>query len=265
MTLNLRYENKWDVGKRSWAERILGIVRMVRSESPDFLGIQEGQHGQVADLRASLSDYDFRGLGRDDGIRKGEYTGIFFRRDRFELDEGKSGMIWLSATPKKPGSMTWGNSFPRIATWVRLTDRSSAKTVWVVNVHLDHQSQESREKGVALMAGELTRMNLDDEAVIWLGDFNATADNEAVQFLQGKKSSIARVSGYDGLQETFSTANPGATPKGSLHFWMSDPKRQWKVDHIFVSKWAEVLEARVITSGEPYLSDHFPVMAKVRF
>jgi endonuclease/exonuclease/phosphatase family metal-dependent hydrolase len=40
---------------------------------------------------------------------------------------------------------------------------------------------------------------------------------------------------------------------------------KWKLDHIFVSKDAEILEARVLRSGEPYISDHFPVVARVRW
>jgi endonuclease/exonuclease/phosphatase family metal-dependent hydrolase len=68
-----------------------------------------------------------------------------------------------------------------------------------------------------------------------------------------------------GLLETFNQLHPKDKERGTLHFWMSDPNRQWKVDHIFVSKQAKVLEAKVIKSGEPYLSDHFPVKARVKF
>jgi endonuclease/exonuclease/phosphatase family metal-dependent hydrolase len=46
---------------------------------------------------------------------------------------------------------------------------------------------------------------------------------------------------------------------------MNDVNRQWKVDHIFVSKQAKVMESKIVKSGEPYLSDHFPVKARVKF
>lgn len=265
MTFNIRYENGGDKGKRSWSERVVGIVKMLRTEQPDFLGIQEGLHGQVADLRASLSDYGFVGMGRSDGKRGGEYAGIFYQRDRFAVDGDKSGMIWLSDTPDKAGSMTWGNEIPRVATWARLLDRASGQGIWVVNMHLDHRNQPSREKGVRLMMEKLVAMNRDGDPVVWMGDFNAVEGNPAVDFLAGKRSSIPPVKGFDGMVETFDALNAGEKKRGTLHFWMSDPNRQWKVDHIFISKGGEVLRSGVLRGGEPYLSDHFPVTATVRF
>ena len=71
MTFNIRYENEGDKGRRSWGERVVGIVKMLRSERPDVMGIQEGLHGQVADLLASLPEYGFSGMGRSDGQRAG--------------------------------------------------------------------------------------------------------------------------------------------------------------------------------------------------
>ncbi|MEP2776069.1 MAG: endonuclease/exonuclease/phosphatase family protein [Luteolibacter sp.] len=265
MTFNVRHENGNEIGRRAWAERLLGIVKMLRVEAPDIFGTQEGQHGQMADLWASLPDYDFHGCGRADGENDGEYAGIYFRRDRFEFDEKQAGTIWLSDTPEKAGSKTWGNEFPRVATWLRLTDRVSGKGVWVINMHLDHRNQPSREKGVRLVAERLVAMNAQGDPVVWLGDFNAVEGNAAVEFLRGAPSSVKKVEGFDGLKETFDELHAKERKRGTLHFWMSDPNRQWKVDHIFVSKEAEVLESGIVKSGEPYLSDHFPVVARVRW
>ncbi|MFD2258055.1 endonuclease/exonuclease/phosphatase family protein [Luteolibacter algae] len=265
MTFNLRYENAEEVGRRAWSERVVGIVGSIREQKPDILGIQEGLHGQVADLRISLPDYAFSGVGRDDGKRSGEYAGIFFNKDRFEKDDGRSGMVWLSDTPEVPGSKSWGNRIPRIATWVLLTDRSSGQRFWAINMHLDHKSQVSREKGVRLMARKLSEMNSSRDPVVWMGDFNAVENNQALRFLSGKSSEIEKVSDFPDLRETFAALHPNESKRGTLHFWMSDPNRQWKVDHIFVSKEASVLEAKIVRSGEPYLSDHFPVTARVRF
>jgi endonuclease/exonuclease/phosphatase family metal-dependent hydrolase len=265
MTFNVRYENGGDWGRRAWRERIVRIVGAIRVEKVDILGIQEGLHGQVADLRVSLPDYDFHGLGRDDGKRAGEYSGLFFRKDRFEKDEKKSGMIWLSATPQVPGSKTWGNDIPRVATWLRLVDRVSGQGLWVVNVHLDHRSQPSKEKGMRLVAEKLVEMNPEGEPVVLMGDFNATEPNEVLKFLSGENSSIPQVAGFPGLVETYGKFHGGKRSKGSVNFWRNDPKLDWKLDHIFVSKNAEILGAEVLRHGEPYLSDHFPVTARMRW
>ena len=265
MSFNIRYENAQDEGVRAWASRVVGVVGAVRGEGVDVLGMQEGLHGQVADLRASLSEYDFAGVGRDDGRRGGEYAGIFFRRDRFEKDEGRSGMIWLSETPEVAGSKSWGNEITRMASWVRLVDRVSGRVLWVVNLHLDHRSQESKERGVRLMVERLVGLNGEGDAVVWMGDFNATEGNEVIRFLGGRDSKIPRVEGFAGFVETYAEGHPRERVPGSVNFWRSDPKLQWKLDYIFVSKGGEVVEARVMRTEEPYLSDHFPVVARVRW
>ncbi len=265
MTFNLRYENRGDRGSRSWAQRVVGIVEMLRTERPDVLGVQEALHGQVADLRASLPGYSFAGQGRSDGARSGEYAGIFYSRDRFEPDGERSGMIWLSDTPDKPGSRTWGNEIPRVATWVRLTDRASGQALWVVNIHLDHRNQPSREKGVRLIVERLLKLNPDGEPVVWMGDFNAVEANPAVQFLKGKPTPIPPLKGFRGMTETFDALHPDVKDRCTLHFWMDEPNPILKVDHILISKGGEVLRSGILRGGEPHLSDHFPVTAEVRF
>lgn len=261
MTFNLRYENDRETGKRAWRNRVVGIIDMLVKEKVEILGIQEGQHGQVADIRASMPDFGFEGVGRTDGEKRGEYTGIFYRKDRFELDPNHHGTFWLSDTPEKPGSKSWGNSYPRMATWVRLLDRSSGQALWVVNTHFDHMNQESRDKGVRLIVKKLMAMNQAGEPSVVMGDFNATERNTAVRYLSESHPGI----GFEGMRETYDALNAGEKKRGTLHFWMNDVNRQWKVDHIFVSKKAKILESKIVRSGEPYLSDHFPVKARVRF
>ena len=90
-------------------------------------------------------------------------------------------------------------------------------------------------------------------------------DRFAVAFLGGKRTPILAVKGFNGMVETFDVLNAGVKERGTLHFWMSDPNRQWKVDHIFISKGGEVLRSGILRGGELYLSDHFPVTATVRF
>lgn len=265
MTFNIRYENRGDWGRRAWKHRVVGMIGAIREESPDVLGIQEGLHGQVADLRASLPDYSFAGIGRDDGQRKGEYAGLFFRKDRFEKDEAASGTLWLSDTPGIAGSKSWGNEIPRIATWVKLTDRSSGKNLWVANVHLDHRSQSSREKGLKLLVEKLLTMNPIGEPIVVMGDFNATENNEVLRFLRGEKSSVPAVDGFGGFLETYGVFHKGRRSKGSVNFWKSNPDLNWKLDHILVSRDAKILDAKVLRHGESYLSDHFPVTARVRW
>lgn len=49
--------------------------------------------------------FDHVGVGRNDGKEAGEYSPIFFDRERFEVANWTT--IWLSDTPNVPGSVGW--------------------------------------------------------------------------------------------------------------------------------------------------------------
>jgi endonuclease/exonuclease/phosphatase family metal-dependent hydrolase len=255
MTFNVRYENDVDAGSRAWRQRVAGIVRMIREESPDVIGIQEARHGQTADLWASLPDYEFVGRARDDGRRGGEYAGIFFRRDRFEADAADQGTFWLSDTPQQAGSKTWGNGIPRTATWLRLTDRASHRGFYVFNTHWDHRHQGAREKSARLTAERIRARRRAGEPVVLLGDFNAVESNPAV----------AGLTAGAGLIDTFDTLHPGERNRRTLHFWSDTREGRVKVDHILVSRGAVIMAAAIRDGDEPMVSDHFPVTARVAF
>lgn len=266
-TFNLRYENGGDPASRSWSQRIAKAVRVTRGMAPDVMGVQEGLHGQVADLRVSLPDFGFHGIGRDDGRRTGEYSGIFFRRDRFEPDVSERGTFWLSATPEKPGSKTWGNEIPRVVTWLRLVDRATGRGFYVFNTHWDHRHQGSRVKAAELIAERIDARTHAGDPVVLMGDFNAVESNPAVAYLAG---SAVRLDGKTkrwagGLRETFLAIHPPKTHRRTLHLWSGSLEGPWKIDHILVSKSARVLEAEVLRDDPPFVSDHFPVTARVEF
>lgn len=253
-SFNLRYENDGDRGWRAWPRRIDRVVRTIRQLDADVLGVQEALHGQAADLRASLPDYAFHGVGRDDGDRAGEYAAIFYKADRFEPDLDDCGTFWLSDFPEQPGSRTWGNEVVRCATWLRLTDRTAGRAFYVFNTHYDHRHQGSREKASALITGRIGARRHPGEPVVLLGDFNATEGNPAVEhFIQW------------GLEDPYRVLHQGESDRRTLHFWSGDTDGWAKVDHILVSQGARFDGAGIHRVGnrreEP--SDHYPVWARI--
>lgn len=268
VTFNIRNDNNdRDRDDRLWTRRTANAVRLIRKMSPDVMGMQEVTHGQAADLRASLPDYEFYGRARDDGERKGEYAAIFYRGDRFNLDRADCGMFWLSSMPEVPGSMTWGNTFPRVVTWVRLLDRSTGRGFYVYNTHLDHRHQGSREEAAVLISKRIDQRKRPDEPIILLGDFNAVEGNPALTYLAGKSVTVAG-SGRrwnNGLIDTYQLLHPSEKSQVSLHLWNGNGGRGWKVDHILAGKGAKVMESAVVMDALPFSSDHFPVTARVVF
>jgi len=267
MSFNVRYENDGDAGARAWRQRVPGAVHMIRAQKPDVFGVQEALHGQAADLWASLPDYEFFGVGRDDGKRAGEYSGIFYQRDRFEADAMDCGTFWLSDTPEVTGSHTWGNEIPRVATWLRLTDRATGRGFYVFNTHWDHKNQPSRERAALLLADRIDARSHADEPVALIGDFNSIEANPGLSYLVGKRVTVAGADRTWGnaLVDTFQSLHADQKNRRTLHFWTDTTQGHVKVDHIFVSRGASIKEAEILSKDKPMVSDHFPVMSRVVF
>ena len=141
------------------------VIRVIRDYKPDVLGVQEARDLQIVDLREALPEYEFYGVGRDDGKTGGEYSGIFYRKDRFTRKD--AGSFWLSETPEKPGTTfyTVPNAVPRMASWVRLARQAIGREFVVLNTHWDHISDEARRKvghADSRAAGEAGRRIADD-------------------------------------------------------------------------------------------------------
>lgn len=267
-TFNIRYENtNPDTGRRSWKERLKPVIATLSRIHPDVFGVQEALHGQVADLRASLPDYGFHGIGRDDGKWEGEYSGIFYRNDRFEPDLSDAGTFWLSDTPETPGSKTWGNTIPRIAAWIRLTDRATGRGFYVFNTHWDHQNQPSREGAAKLITARIDGRRHADEPVVLVGDFNALEENPAVGYLRGKPATLlGKPSKWEhALVDTYNALHPNDHNRTTLHFWEGSRAGTRCVDHILVQPGTRILFAEIANDPEPLPSDHFPVFARIEF
>lgn len=76
------------------------MCRLIEFHGFDIFGSQEVLDGQLHDMLAQLPDYDYIGVGRDDGKTQGEYAPVFYKKERFRLlDEGH---FWLSEITDRP-------------------------------------------------------------------------------------------------------------------------------------------------------------------
>jgi endonuclease/exonuclease/phosphatase family metal-dependent hydrolase len=57
----------------------------------------------------------------------------------------------------------------------------------------------------------------------------------------------------------------GEKNRRTLHFWSDSREGLIKVDHILVSRGAEIGAAEIVSGDQPMVSDHFPVIARVKF
>jgi endonuclease/exonuclease/phosphatase family metal-dependent hydrolase len=251
MTYNLRYANE-NPGE-AWTIRRPMLSACIRSVDPDVIGTQEGLFRQLCDIASDLPEFEWIGLGRQGGSRD-EFAAVFYRTARLEALEFDH--FWLSDTPEMVGSMTWGNQYRRMVTWVRFRDRLTQHEFYLWNTHFDHQVQEARLKSAVLIRERVARR---DPAipVLLLGDFNADGESNPVHdvlvredfFRDAWTTARSRRGGLRGTFNGFGTF-PGL---GRIDWILT--RGSVVVDEV------EVIEFAV---GGTFPSDHFPVVARLR-
>ncbi len=146
------------------------VATTIREIDPDVFGVEEAFSHQLKDLERSLADYDFYGVGRDDGALAGESCALFYRRDRFR--RVNEGTFWLSNKPDEVGSIYPGAACVRIASWVILADSlNNGRELLVLNTHWDHISELARQHGAEVIRERIGSL-AEGRPVVVLGDLN---------------------------------------------------------------------------------------------
>jgi len=251
MTLNIRLDFPGD-SANAWPHRAAIVSGFINEQLPDLLGMQEVLWHQYQYLDSALAGYGSVAAGRDDGAMKGEACPVFYRLGRF--DNLESGTFWLSATPEVPGSVGWGAALTRIATWVRLYDKTLNDTLFYINTHFDHISDSARMMSSGVLLVKVRELAGDEQFII-TGDFNAAPGSLAIERM--KEGNLA-VDSYT-ISETAPTGEDY-----TFNGWKDESDGR-RIDYIFVRNGMKVLSHetyRVIENGV-FISDHWPVEARV--
>ena len=258
LTFNIRFDNAND-GGNAWPKRAVMVGEWIKSESPDVIGLQEALRHQINDIRKMARSYSEYGVGRDDGKFRGEHCSILYLKDRFKLDKKDCGTFWFSDTPEKIASKSWGNEIPRICTWVRLIEKKTNKGFYVYNVHYDHRSQPSRLGASKLIIEKISKRKQSNEPIILMGDFNAAENNPAIKIFKEEPLK---------LLDTFRVVKPDEEMVKTFHGFRGGSYPGGKIDHVFIlPNTAKISSASIVrfNKDKRYLSDHYPVRAKLGF
>lgn len=250
-TFNLRYDNPGDSGNL-WRNRAPICASLIRFHQFDIVGTQEGLKHQLDQLQALLPEFQYYGVGRDDGKSAGEHSAIFIRKDRFEKLEG--GDFWLSTTPEKPGK-AWDAALPRICTWLKLKDKQTKKTFYIFNAHYDHVGVQARIESSKLIMSRFKDV-AGKNPVIVMGDLNGNHDSQWYNTFQ--ESGI--VKDVMGLSPIIYRNN------GSFNGFKKDIAPD-VIDHIFITPGFKVQRWGILTDtyNSKFPSDHFPVLTTLSF
>jgi endonuclease/exonuclease/phosphatase family metal-dependent hydrolase len=255
MSFNIRYDNPEDK-ENSWKNRKEMVATTIRFHKTDLAGLQEALSHQVKDLETLLPEYGWFGVGRDDGQEEGEFTPVFYRKDRFTVLNRS--IFWLSESPGKPGK-SWDAACPRIATWGKFEDIWTKNTFFFFNTHFDHVGETARIKSAELLLAK-TNETIGDHPVILTGDFNCTEKERPYKILTSGKGRIPALSDVRYLikLEPYGTTQ---TYNGFQNTILPDRR----IDFIFVKNIDRVLRYGTISEkwDGRFVSDHNAVFAEI--
>ena len=233
-TYNIRNANKGDsIAGNGWGQRYPYIAQQIQFNGFDIFGTQEGKYHQLEDLKAAMPNYDYIGVGRDDGAQKGEYAAIFYRTDKFELLD--HGDFWLSTITDRPNK-GWDAALPRICSWGKFRDKKSGYTFLFYNLHMDHRGVQARAESAKLILKKIQELP-DKLPVILTGDFNVDQNNESYALLDN--SGIMR--------DSYQIAEFRYAPNGTFSGFHPDRKTESRIDHLFLTKEFVVKKYGILT------------------
>lgn len=254
-TYNLRNDSNTDDVKsgNGWQQRLPYICDLIQYHDFDIFGTQEGLYHQLENMKSTLLNFSYIGVGRDDGKRDGEYSAIFYKNDKFELLD--SGNFWLSENTETP-NMGWDAVCIRICSWGKFKEITSGKEFYFFNLHTDHVGVKARSEGAKLVLSKIKEI-AGNTPTILTGDFNVDQNDESYALL--KNSDI--------LSDSYVLAPVKYANNGTFNAFDPNLKTDSRIDHIFVTDSFEISRYGILTdvywsevpeSSEEIKSGNFP-------
>lgn len=250
MSYNIR-QGSIDDGDNSWTYRRAATLAMLEDQRPDVFGVQEALEYQVKYIDEKCSAYDCIGVGREDGKKEGEFMSIFWNKKTVKML--KWGTFWLAETPEKP-SKGWDAACYRTATWALMKDRRTGQKFYFVNTHLDHIGVEARRNSLKLIVDRIATINPEGLPMVLTGDFNMKPSAQELKVLDSRMENARAVALKTDDHNTFNGWGKGTSDQ--------------IIDYIFMSGFRFCPEFHTVTekyAQRTYLSDHYPIVARLVF
>ena len=235
----------------NWTNRKEACLEMLRVRKPDIVGFQEAQFkDQWAFFCDSLvSEYGSVGIGRDNGLDKGETSGFLYKRSVFTLLD--SGTFWVSETPDVP-SVSFDEKYNRSLTWGLFKVNKTGKRFYYFNTHLG-LTWKSQKEGIELIVKKMREINPDGLPLIFSGDLNTDISSKAFDILKPMMLNAHDVA-------------PVTDDIPTYNAWGNKNKERI-IDFIWITPDIKCLEYHTDTNpygGHELISDHYPVYTIIK-
>lgn len=247
---NIRFDNPKD-GNHDWNGRRNILADIINDFNPDLLGTQEGRRPQLEDFDSLLENLAMVDHHRD-WIPERMYPSIFIDPKKIAVKD--SGDIWLSETPKIPGSKSFQSAFPRICTWIKGEFKNSNVPFLYLNCHLDHVLESTRHEQILVLIHESKKINNENLPIILSGDFNEDPKSRVREKLSEYYPNL-----YDPWMRL------GKEETSSHHKFDGEAEDGSRIDWILLDKTFEAKDCFLDTKSVKgiYPSDHYPLLAKL--
>ena len=261
MSSNVRFISSDDTGDRAWTTRRDAYYTMLKTMSPDIVGLQEAEQQHVKDILENCADYSYVGYGRKSGKdilyefstleqilgnKHSESTTILYKTDKFTKHSG--GWFCHSDQPDKAGSYFAGTTDeqPRISTWAIFTHKDTGRKFFYLNSHTCLYD-EPMQKEIKLIRDKVKELNTENLPVFLSADWNLEEDDSWM-------TPITSV--YQSARKTAPVSDNSCT----FHWWGTQERQ---IDHIFYLG-LECFEFHTVDQkwNDLYISDHYPIYAK---
>ena len=257
MSYNVRNSNAQD-GEDAWPKRIELFFDPITRFDADLMGFQEVLAIQYDEITKRLKDYGFSGVARDDGKRKGEWSMVAYRKQRFE--PVGQGDFWLSETPNVIGSKSWEAAITRICSWVRLREKATGRELVFANTHFDHKGVIARQEASKVLSKQLSEIAKGVPAIL-TGDFNIDEDNPAYAVLV-RPDTAGAIRWID----AYRTVHPQRKPDEASFNGFKGVTAGSRIDFVFHTAHfvATASEIDRTSRNGRFPSDHYPVTAVLK-
>lgn len=253
-SFNIRYASTADVKQGDgWDERKGDVAQVILKYDFDIVGTQEGNKGQIEDMKQLLPNYDCTGHPYGGKTGTSHTATIFYKREVMECLE--QGTFWYSPTPEVE-SIGWDATDLRLCHWGRFRHKPSGKEFYFFNSHLYWRLKEAKANSGRVHV-DMVKKIAGDTPVISVGDFNSTETTIQVKDILGLLGDSYRL-----------TATP---PQGCENTNLGGGNfigpAENRIDFIFVSDNVRVNSYITIEDKrsdiDHYPSDHLPVVSRV--
>ena len=247
MSYNIRFNNP-DDGDNHWDFRKKTIANFILEEQPDVFGMQEVTHTQLLDLIEEWSEYDYLGVGREDGMTKGEYVPVFYKTEKYKVLDFNT--FWLSETPDTI-SIGWDAALERICSYGHLEAIKNGKRFWIFNTHFDHSGEKARAAAAKLLINKIKHLNISNDPVLLTGDFNLEPNSLPI-----KEITLC-------FKDVYDSSNDKQVHQATYNGFDETSFGNRRIDYIFYDQFSveEASHVALKPNWGGWASDHHPVKA----